>query len=769
MFQLDTLEFNKVKELIKPYAKTKLGAISILNLEPKTDILECEKLLNETLEANTLYYRHKDIMFEYYDDVDEVLELVNKGSIIEPLDLLKVLALINSITLLKNYSDEANTNNIKINYLATYFDNLKELIKLRQQITLTINQDGKVIDSASKKLFEIRRKKNQTENKIRQVLNSIIVSNINKLNSNLVVLRDNRLCIAVKLSYKNQIKGKIHDISQSKETCYIEPYETLELASEIDELVLLEKEEIKVIMTNMSLLIRTYYEDLVSNLANLTIIDTTFAKAIYAKDEGIKPNLSLDNFNLVNIKHPLISKDRVVPISINLTNKEKGIIITGPNTGGKTVALKTVGLSSIMAQSGLLLNAKKDSTVMVFKSIYADIGDEQSIEESLSTFSGHLVKLINILKEDLKEALVLIDELGSGTDPKEGSSLALAILDELIKKDAHFIVSTHYSDLKNYAYQTTGVKNASVEFNSKTLMPTYRLILGVPGESCALKIASNLGLSQNIINKANDYLSGKETSFEIKEYEEKLREVTILKEDNLKLEAYYNELISKLNEEKRNLELQRSKVLKDAQNEKKKIIEKAKEEAIALIKEINDLKTDTNYKDHVLADLKYKVKNIGSNDEETNLFNEELKIGDYVYIKSYEKYGYVTKIKKDSYEVNFGQFSMSFKRNDLILSEKPKPIKEKKKLYAGYNQVNGAKLSLDLRGKRYEEVKDLIDDFIDKACLANYQEVSIIHGYGTGVVRKRTLEVLKQNPNVMSYRFGGEGEGLNGATVVTLK
>ena len=769
MFQLDTLEFNKVKELIKPYAKTKLGAISILNLEPKTDILECEKLLNETLEANTLYYRHKDIMFEYYDDVDEVLELVNKGSIIEPLDLLKVLALINSVTLLKNYSDEANTNNIKINYLATYFDNLKELIKLRQQITLTINQDGKVIDSASKKLFEIRRKKNQTENKIRQVLNSINVSNINKLNSNLVVLRDNRLCIAVKLSYKNQIKGKIHDISQSKETCYIEPYETLELASEIDELVLLEKEEIKVIMTNMSLLIRTYYEDLVSNLANLTIIDTTFAKAIYAKDEGIKPNLSLDNFNLVNIKHPLISKDRVVPISINLTNKEKGIIITGPNTGGKTVALKTVGLSSIMAQSGLLLNAKKDSTVMVFKSIYADIGDEQSIEESLSTFSGHLVKLINILKEDLKEALVLIDELGSGTDPKEGSSLALAILDELIKKDAHFIVSTHYSDLKNYAYQTTGVKNASVEFNSKTLMPTYRLILGVPGESCALKIASNLGLSQNIINKANDYLSGKETSFEIKEYEEKLREVTILKEDNLKLEAYYNELISKLNEEKRNLELQRSKVLKDAQNEKKKIIEKAKEEAVALIKEINDLKTDTNYKDHILADLKYKVKNIGSNDEETNLFNEELKIGDYVYIKSYEKYGYVTKIKKDSYEVNFGQFSMSFKRNDLILSEKPKPIKEKKKLYAGYNQVNGAKLSLDLRGKRYEEVKDLIDDFIDKACLANYQEVSIIHGYGTGVVRKRTLEVLKQNPNVMSYRFGGEGEGLNGATVVTLK
>lgn len=769
MFQLDTLEFNKVKELIKPYAKTKLGAISILNLEPKTDILECEKLLNETLEANTLYYHHKDIMFEYYDDVDEVLELVNKGSIIEPLDLLKVLALIDSVTLLKNYSDEANTNNIKINYLASYFDNLKELIKLRQQITLTINQDGKVIDSASKKLFEIRRKKNQTENKIRQVLNSIIVSNINKLNSNLVVLRDNRLCIAVKLSYKNQIKGKIHDISQSKETCYIEPYETLELASEIDELVLLEKEEIKVIMTNMSLLIRTYYEDLVSNLANLTIIDTTFAKAIYAKDEGIKPNLSLDNFNLVNIKHPLISKDRVVPISINLTNKEKGIIITGPNTGGKTVALKTVGLSSIMAQSGLLLNAKKDSTVMVFKSIYADIGDEQSIEESLSTFSGHLVKLINILKEDLKEALVLIDELGSGTDPKEGSSLALAILDELIKKDAHFIVSTHYSDLKNYAYQTTGVKNASVEFNSKTLMPTYRLILGVPGESCALKIASNLGLSQNIINKANDYLSGKETSFEIKEYEEKLREVTILKEDNLKLEAYYNELISKLNEEKRNLELQRSKVLKDAQNEKKKIIEKAKEEAVALIKEINDLKTDTNYKDHVLADLKYKVKNIGSNDEETNLFNEELKIGDYVYIKSYEKYGYVTKIKKDSYEVNFGQFSMSFKRNDLILSEKPKPIKEKKKLYAGYNQVNGAKLSLDLRGKRYEEVKDLIDDFIDKACLANYQEVSIIHGYGTGVVRKRTLEVLKQNPNVKSYRFGGEGEGLNGATVVTLK
>ncbi len=769
MFQLDTLEFNKVKELIKPYAKTKLGAISILNLEPKTDILECEKLLNETLEANTLYYRHKDIMFEYYDDVDEVLELVNKGSIIEPLDLLKVLALINSVTLLKNYSDEANTNNIKIHYLASYFDNLKELIKLRQQITLTINQDGKVIDSASKKLFEIRRKKNQTENKIRQVLNSIIVSNINKLNSNLVVLRDNRLCIAVKLSYKNQIKGKIHDISQSKETCYIEPYETLELASEIDELVLLEKEEIKVIMTNMSLLIRTYYEDLVSNLANLTIIDTTFAKAIYAKDEGIKPNLSLDNFNLVNIKHPLISKDRVVPISINLTNKEKGIIITGPNTGGKTVALKTVGLSSIMAQSGLLLNAKKDSTVMVFKSIYADIGDEQSIEESLSTFSGHLVKLINILKEDLKEALVLIDELGSGTDPKEGSSLALAILDELIKKDAHFIVSTHYSDLKNYAYQTTGVKNASVEFNSKTLMPTYRLILGVPGESCALKIASNLGLSQNIINKANDYLSGKETSFEIKEYEEKLREVTILKEDNLKLEAYYNELISKLNEEKRNLELQRSKVLKEAQNEKKKIIEKAKEEAVALIKEINDLKTDTNYKDHILADLKYKVKNIGSNDEETNLFNEELKIGDYVYIKSYEKYGYVTKIKKDSYEVNFGQFSMSFKRNDLILSEKPKPIKEKKKLYAGYNQVNGAKLSLDLRGKRYEEVKDLIDDFIDKACLANYQEVSIIHGYGTGVVRKRTLEVLKQNPNVKSYRFGGEGEGLNGATVVTLK
>lgn len=769
MFYYDILEFDKVRDILASYSKTIYGKELALNICAKSNIDEVNEMLDETEAANQIILRYNDLTYDNYENVYDYLMLASKNGVLEPDNFLLILNLITSYNQIKSYLE--NFDDINTKPLLKYLSNNLDFTKLRSSITLAISRDGKVLDQASKELFQIRRKLSQANNKIRQSLNSIMQHEANKLQDLLIVVRNNRLCLPVKAEYKNSFKGILHDVSQTNTTCYIEPESVIELQNALNELEVAEKNEIKAILTNLSLLVSANSEQLNEALDALSMLDLIFSKARYAGQTFNRPKLSTDySFNLIDARHPLIKRDICVPISIKMTNNDSTIIITGPNTGGKTVTLKTVGLLSIMVQCGMFVDAKESSVFHVFDNIMADIGDDQSIKESLSTFSSHITKVIGILNTDLSNSLVLFDELGSGTDPKEGSALAIAIIEGLRNRCAKCITTTHYIDLKNYAYNTKGIVNASVEFNTETLKPTYRLLLGVPGESNALLIAGNLGMPLDILDMSNDYVRNNNVcDSNIKDYENKLRELNSKEEELDNLINHYKVKNDEVIKEKRNLEVMRSKYISDAKREASKIIDDSKAEANSILKELKELKNKADLKTHELAKLSHDISNLDVKAKEEQLFNEELKVNDYVFIKSYEKTGIITKVKKNRYEVNFGMFTMDFKRDDLVKTVKPKEKKEPKRQVSGYNSVSGASFKLDLRGKRYEEVKDLVEEFIDKACLSNFNEVTIVHGFGTGVVRNRVLEVLKNNPNVKSYRFGKEGEGLNGVTIVTLK
>lgn len=771
-FSLKTLEYDKVLKLVSAYARTSYGKEGVLALSPKTSYYEVKTLLDETEEAQNVLIRFQEHPYENYEGVLKSIELANKNGILEAISFLQVLALINTSVATKNFFQDLEENEkMNLHFLKNYFANLTELVRLKTSINLAINKEGQILDSASKNLFQIRRKIAQTENKIRTSLNAIMQHESTKLNEFLVVIRNNRMCLPVKIEYKNSFPGIIHDISSSNNTCYIEPAQTTTLSNELEALRQEEMTEIRIILQNLSLLVAAHYDELAQNLENLTCLDVIFAKAKYAENMMFKPSLTEKyEFNLDGVKHPLIDTKVCAPITVKMEEKTRAIIVTGPNTGGKTVALKTVGLCSLLVQSGIFVETKKQSSFHVFENILADIGDEQSIEESLSTFSSHMTRIIAILNKDLANSLILLDELGSGTDPKEGSALAIAILEKLDQLGAKTIVTTHYTDLKNYAYSHEGIVNASVEFNINTLRPTYRLLLGVPGASNALLIAKNLGLAEDIVTNSEKYLANTGAfNKDIANYEEKMAEMAN-KEDKLNAIIEENErLKAELSLEKSKLEHKRQEFLNKVKKEAEEIITKAKADSDNLLAEIKALKNESEVKIHEIAKLKNKTNLLGVSMNEENIFSDELAVGDFVLIKTYNKTGVIKKIQKDKYEVNFGQFTMEFKKKDLVKTTKPKTKEKPKVIYSGYNNVSGAAMSLDLRGKRYEEVKDLVEDFLDKACLANYEQVSIIHGFGTGVVRNRVWEVLKANSNVKAYRFGKEGEGLNGVTVVTLK
>ena len=542
--------------------------------------------------------------------------------------------------------------------------------------------------------------------------------------------------------------------------------------SNFDSFTLKERKEIEVVLKGLTLLVAAEGDLLLNDLEILTKLDVIFAKALYGKENDYNFANVKDEakFDLKKARHPLIDKDVCVPIDISLGDKNNIIIITGPNTGGKTVALKTVGLIHLMAYHGLMIPAKEESSIGMFDSILVDIGDEQSIEQSLSTFSGHMKRIVSILNEVSFNSLVLLDELGSGTDPKEGSSLAIAIIEYLLEAGARVICTTHYSELKTYAYSKPGILNASVEFNNETLMPTYRLLLGIPGKSNAIDIASRLGLSNKIIERSKEELLN--TKSESSELMGNLEdEMNNLKKKEEELEAKLADANNKayqLSREKIELVKQKDKIINDAKREAEKIIEETKKESNRLIQEIKNMSSE-NFKEHELIALKTKANKLSGEFEEENIFEEEFKEGDYVYVKTYEKYGSIRKISKNKYTVTIGQFDIDFKKNELTHAEKPKEKKKKETRMSGYNPASHATLSLDLRGKRAEDVNYLLDQYIDQCLLGNLNQVSIIHGFGTGTVRKMVQEYLKNCPSVKSYRYGGEGEGLNGVTIVYFK
>lgn len=772
-YDLKTLEFPKVLSILKRYAKTEYAKEKIESLSPTYDFEVVKNLQEETKEAFQALVQLDGLPFDGLYPLKNCLKKVSIGGILQPEELLGIVNLLDQVSHVLKYFNSLEAIKISVEHLKKYGKELQQFPALKTSITLAIKEDGSIVDNASRELFTIRRSLASLQNRLKSKLNELLISKSSMLTESLIVMRDNRMCLPVKIEFKNTFKGILHDISSSNTTCYIEPEETIATTSQIESYEAMEKKEIQVILKNLSLLVAAEAEALLKNFEILTSLDIIYAKASMAKDLDYHAVHLTDDghFQLKKARHPLIPADQVVPIDIALGSEFQGMIITGPNTGGKTVVLKTVGLLHAMMMCGMMLPCSGDSILSIYREILVDIGDEQSLEQSLSTFSAHLTKMKEILSLATNSSLILLDELGSGTDPKEGSSLAISMIDYLIHKNSKLIVTTHYSDLKSYAYKNDRIVNASVEFNSLTLAPTYRLLVGVPGKSNAIEIATRLGLPDEIIVSSKSYLEGldnSQSSLLLSNLEEEMNKIRVQEEELLHKIEMYDSLNAKLSADRISLTKQKDKIMEDARNEAKQIVSKAKEDSAALLAELKELR-DTDFEDHQLSDLKHKAKTLKVEENDNTLFEEDLVVGDYVFIKSYEKNGTITRIKKDKYTVQFGPFSMDFEKNDLLKAVKPKEKPVKQTRASGYNPASHASLSLDLRGKRYEEVKDLMDSYFDQAILGNLETVSIIHGFGTGTIRKAVWEYLKNCPYAKSYRYGQEGEGLNGVTIVKLK
>ena len=767
---IKTVEFDQIRQLVSNYTYSLKAKNELLNLVPETEFFSVLEMVNETDELLKVIAQYGSIPFLENFDNNLLLNLKQVERIYSIEELLYLKLFLKMSIDIKQYL-ESVSKEFKFKHLSEIIE-LNSFNKLYQIFNETFNDYGEIYDDATKELKEIRQKIRNLELNLTKRLNDLIKKQAEYLNDSKIVIRNGRSCLAVKDTYKNKIKGVIHDISASKQTIFIEPEVSLQINADIELNKLLEQKEIQKILTHLTKLVNEDFDSLLINYNKLIKLDIIHAKAKYSLNtDGIKPNLNNKGFiNLINAKHPLIPKDEVVPISLNLDENESTLLITGPNTGGKTVTLKTVGLLTLMIQSGILVPLKEDSSVAIFDNIFVDIGDEQSIENSLSTFSSHITKIISFINNLTNNSLVLLDELGSGTDPNEGVALAIAIIEELQKKDIRLIVTSHFSELKTYAYEKANIKLASVAFDIKTLKPLYHLEHGIIGQSHARLIAERLGMKKDVINHANNLFMQRET--ELAKIIDKLSlEKQALNEEQKRIkkleEKYLNELTN-LNKTKEKLINEQNQTLKKIKEEEiKKWEEKVKEvnEIIEIIEE------EKNVKPHHVADLKGSI-NIGINNEVIK-DEEELKKGDQVFIIPYQQYGYIINIENNKYLVKFGNFELEFKNKDLTKVEaknevKPK-IKPKKQQVPNHDYDKSAKLEVDLRGLRFEEVKEVLDKSIDKALLSNIRSLTIIHGFGTGALKKAVDQYIKKSSLIKSHRGGREGEGLGGVTIITLK
>ncbi len=767
------LEFDKVKLMIVNYAQTSLGKFLVKEIEPTNNSLVIRRKLSESAHALKIITLYQEPPFGGIRDLTSTLKKAHIESVLRPTEFLDIISLLDASLANVRFYKQVKELEILETVLDDYFENIEIIPKLKTAILLVINDNGEVNDSASPLLHKIRNAINVKQKRIQDRLNTILQKDKSKLTEILITIRNNHFVVPVKTSEKNNFKGSIIDYSSSGETVYMEPHSVSSINNEISILILDEKKEVERILRELTLQVGLSYYQLTNNLKILSELDAIFATARFALEYTCSmPLITKKEINLIKARHPLINQEEVVANTITFNKNEKVIIITGPNTGGKTVALKTMGLLSIMVQSGLLIPVDKGSKTVIFDNIFADIGDEQSIEQSLSTFSSHMTRIIKIIDNLTVDSLILLDELGSGTDPKEGASLAISILDYLLVRGVYIIATTHYPELKAYAYNKNEIVNASVEFDVNTLSPTYRLLLGTPGKSNALLISERLGLNSEIISQAKKHVltSQSEVTDLINKLEKRgntleqqIREYEMLVKDNKELVNRTNILQKELIEEKRRL---KGKIA----IEKSQIVLEVKEEALNLIKDLEDLKNKENLKDHEIAEMKYIVRTFDDKiNQEKHAEKHDYLIGDTVNILKFNRYGELLKKQKNKqWLIKMGTLNSVFKENQFEFVKRT--IKKDNKINKiSSNIKKNIKTELDLRGMRYEEAEYALDKYIDDCLVVNIPFASIIHGYGTLTLRKLVKTYLKNNKHVLSYRDGEGGEGGSGVTVVYFK
>lgn len=771
-----TLEFDKILSMFSKYLKTKHNQDNLDKIVAFNDLNALNLELNMVNEALSFVSKFGTFTLDELENIHDILNRLRLEAFLSLSEFIKLRVFLYNLKGVIDYKQNLLNNHISINYLNNYFDNLTTENGLLNDINMIINIDGEVFDKASLALNDLRKKIKLQESALRNKMNDLLSSRAKMLTDNLIVTRDNVMCLPVKIEYKNTFKGSYHGESASGTTIYIEPLETLEIKNKIYELQLAEQEEVNRILMQLSVKAWKYYANLKLDYDNILALDFIFAKGQFALDlDCYKPKINNNGkINLKKAYHPLIERNKCVPIDVALGYDYDCIIITGPNTGGKTVSLKTVGLLSLMIKYGFLIPCALDSEMALFDGIYAEIDTNQSISQSLSSFSAHMKNIIDIINNYKDNSLVLFDELGSGTDPKEGSNLAIAIIDYLLNKKAKLIVTTHYSDLKVYAYNNERVINASVMFDEETLSPLYKLLTGISGSSNALNISKRLGLNEEVIEKAKEIASLSETDSSdlLKRLEEQndILSKRLIESENLIDD--YNHKLNDINERENILIKKYLNFERDAKEKAEKIINKAKEEAKETLNEVLALKNNVEVKEHQIADMKHKLNQTKETDEA--IIDYDFKIGDTVLIKSYNQVGTINQIKKDNYLIKMGNLSITVSKNDLVphfevKKELKKKLPSEMKNKGGIDEIKSYKLELDLRGFRYEEVKPALEKFFDQAYLAHINQVYVIHGYGTGAVRKACYEYFKRCPYIKETRFGGEHEGMNGVTVVTLK
>lgn len=782
---LKTLEYDKVRQQVATYCTSSIGKTAIDELVPQTDYEKVVQLLEEMDEGLSILRVKSNVPMGGIFDVRPAARRAQIGGMLSAMELMEVSSTIRASRILRNFIEDIESEAvIEIPHFITKKEAMPVLTGLQHEINNCIDDNGSVLDSASQTLRSIRQSLRAEEAKVRSKLESLIRgSNAAKMLSDaLVTIRNDRFVIPVKQEYRHHYGGIVHDQSSSGQTLFIEPDSVVQANNEIHRLKMKEQAEIERILLALSAMVEEVAPDLFNLVKVLGEIDVILAKGKYGQaNKCTMPKMNNDGYiRLVRARHPLLPIDIAVANDIEFGKDITAIVITGPNTGGKTVTLKTVGLCTLMAQAGLPVPALDGSELAVFKQLFADIGDEQSIEQSLSTFSSHMVNIVDILQKFDHESLVLFDELGAGTDPQEGAALAISILDEVHGRRARVMATTHYPELKAYGYNRPGVANASVEFDIETLSPTYRLLIGVPGRSNAFEISSRLGLPESIIDRAKGFTGT--DRHEVESMIASLEETRRQSEDDaershellMESEALRKELQDKLQA----YEERKEALDKKAKEKARKIVDEAKREAESIIAELREMRknADQVVKEHELIEARKRLEDATPLDNNKVLKKaaqvkaraQNLVVGDEVKVLSYGQRGtLLEKVSDSEWIVQMGILKMKISDSDL---EYIKPEKEPVQRIAGVKNRNShVKLELDLRGERFEDAILRTEKYIDDALLANYGRVSIIHGVGTGALRQGIQNYLKKHKRVKSFRFGEAGEGGFGVTVVELK
>lgn len=777
---IQILEFNKIKQTVDSLCACSLGQKRVEYLSPSIDEKQVEYSLNQSDEALKIILALGEAPLGGVTDITEAIKRAKISAMLSAQELLGISRLLYAVSQLKTFSERLNEIKVDAPIFSSQVNSLVSLNSLQTAINDCIDETGYILDSASSELRSIRRSIQSTEARIKEKLNHVVSERRNKLTDGIVTIRNERYVVPVRAEAKNTFGGTVHDQSSSGNTYFIEPKEVVDLNNKLQEYHVEERREIERILRSLTEEVKKFVDALAVNVEVLGEIDFMFAKGKYARlINGTRPKMNTKGIiRLVAARHPLIDQKVVVPNDIELGDEYTTIVITGPNTGGKTVTLKTVGLLTLMAQAGLLIPAHETSQLAIFDHVFADIGDEQSIEQSLSTFSSHMTNIVRIMERLTVNSLILFDELGAGTDPKEGASLAISILDYVKVRGARTIATSHYPELKAYAYENDDVINASVEFNIETLSPTYRLLVGVPGRSNAFEISKRLGLKEAILTTARAYVETERT--EMTDLITKLEdrgleldhEIQLLQKQNQEVEAMrldYERKIAKF-------EAERERVLEDIKKEAFENIRQAKEEAEQIVADLRQAKkmADLSIKDHELTEKLTSLKK--SEAKQAEQFKRKarnkapLKAGDELMVLSLNRQGeLIEKTKNGDWMVQLGMMKVNIKEEDLEYLRQSVKKKDSGKGKMIHKRNTNVGIQLDLRGERYEDAMLRLDKYMDEVLLAGYQTVTIIHGHGTGALRQGVHKYLKQNKHVASFRFGGAGEGGTGATVVELK